>query len=134
MTQAHFQQSNLSSAGLPYDKIVVGIIIFKVGKLLLLKRFVHEIYYPNVFEFPSGNVDSNDATLAHALAQEVQEEKALKVTSIVTELLPPFEYETSKAVGGLEVRNPCVQANFLVEVEGWGGPGQPIQVFGCNLG
>jgi len=35
----------------------------------------------------------------------------------VEELLPPFEYETSKVVTGVEVRKRCIQLNFMVEVE-----------------
>jgi hypothetical protein len=33
-------------------------------------------------------------------------------------LFPPFEYETSKLVGGVRVSKSCVQVNFVVELEG----------------
>lgn len=101
-----------------FDKIVISSIILKISKLLLLKHAAHEIYYPNVFELPSGNVESTDPTLAHALAREAGEEAGLKVIRVVQELLPPFEYETNTMVGGVEVRKMCVQINFLGEVEG----------------
>lgn len=62
-------------------------------------------------------MDGTDPTLAHALAREVREETGLNITSALSELLPPFEYETSKMVRGVQVSKPCVQVNFAVEVE-----------------
>jgi 8-oxo-dGTP pyrophosphatase MutT (NUDIX family) len=62
-----------------YGKIVVGAMILRNLKILLLERLSHEIYEPNVFELPSGNVDSTDPNLAHALTREVGEEAGLKV-------------------------------------------------------
>ena len=118
MIRAEFRDTHLSSTGKPYDKIVIGAIVFKGNRILLLKRAAHEIYYPNVFELPSGNVDETDPTLGHALAREVKEETGLTITSVLSELLPPFEYETSKMVGGVQVSKSCVQVNFVVEVEG----------------
>jgi 8-oxo-dGTP pyrophosphatase MutT (NUDIX family) len=117
MTRAEFRDSQFSSAGKPYDKIVIGAIIFKENRILVLKRAAHEIYYPNVFELPSGNVDETDPTLGHALAREVQEETGLNITSVLSELLTPFEYETSKMVEDVQVSKSCVQVNFVVEVE-----------------
>jgi hypothetical protein len=93
-TCSQVQQTNLSSRVLMFDKIVIGSIILKLSKLLLLKHAAYEIYYPNVFELPSGNADSTDPTLAHALAREIREETGLKIFRVVQELLPPFEYET----------------------------------------
>jgi hypothetical protein len=52
-----------------FDKVVIGAAIFQSSmlsdlgetpRILLLKQSTHEIYYPNVFEVPSGNVDDND--------------------------------------------------------------------------
>jgi hypothetical protein len=54
MTCSQVQQTNLSSRVLMFDKIVIGSIILKLSKLLLLKHAAYEIYYPNVFELPSG--------------------------------------------------------------------------------
>ena len=59
-----------------------------------------------------------DPTLAHALAREVKEETGLNITYVLSELLPPLEYETSKMVGGVQVSKSCLQVNFEVEVEG----------------
>jgi 8-oxo-dGTP pyrophosphatase MutT (NUDIX family) len=80
MARSQVQQKNLSSGVLMFDKIVISSIILKISRLLLLKHTAHEIYYSNVFELPSGNVDSTDPTLAHALAREVGEEAGLKIT------------------------------------------------------
>jgi 8-oxo-dGTP pyrophosphatase MutT (NUDIX family) len=118
MTCSQVQQINLSNGVLVFDKIVIGSTIFKISKLLLLKHAAHGIYYPNVFELPSGNVDTTDPTLAHALAREIRKETGLKVIRVEEELLPPFEYETSKVVGGAETRKTCVQINFLVVEDG----------------
>jgi len=118
MTRSEFRTSQPSSNGKPYDKIVVGAIAFKNNKVLLLKRSEQEIYYPNVFELPSGNVDNSDQSLAHALAREVEEETSLKISCVTGELSPPFEYETSKMVDGVTITKQCIQDNFLVEVEG----------------
>jgi 8-oxo-dGTP pyrophosphatase MutT (NUDIX family) len=118
MTRAEFRDSHFSNNGKPYDKIVIGAIVFKGNRILLLNRAAHEIHFPNVFELPSGNVDETDPTLVHALAREVEEETGLNITYVLSELLPPFEYETSKMVGGVQVSKSCVQVNFVVEVEG----------------
>jgi 8-oxo-dGTP pyrophosphatase MutT (NUDIX family) len=118
MTCPQVQQTNLSNRVLMFDKIIIGSIILKISRLLLLKHAAHEIYYPNVFELPSGNADSTDPTLAHALAREAGEEAGLKVIRVVEELLPPFEYETNTMVGGVEVRKMCAKVSFLVEIEG----------------
>jgi 8-oxo-dGTP pyrophosphatase MutT (NUDIX family) len=118
MTRAEFRETHFSSTGKPYDKIVIGAIVFIGNRILLLKRASDEIYYPNVFELPSGNVDETDPTLAHALSREFKEKTGLHIKSVLSELLPPFEYETSKMVGGVQVSKSCVQVNFVVGVEG----------------
>jgi 8-oxo-dGTP pyrophosphatase MutT (NUDIX family) len=118
MTRVEFRNSHFSNNGKSYDKIVIGAIVFKGSRILLLKHAAHGIYYPSVFELPSGNVDETDPTLGHALAREVKEETGLTIASVLSELLPPFEYETSKLVGGVRVSKSCVQINFVVEVEG----------------
>jgi 8-oxo-dGTP pyrophosphatase MutT (NUDIX family) len=118
MSRSEFRDTHSSSTGKLYDKIIIGAIIFQGNRILLLKRAAHEIYYPNVFELPSGNVDDTDPTLGHALAREVKEETGLTITSVLSELLPPFEYKTSKAVGGVQVSKSCMQVNFVAEVEG----------------
>lgn len=82
-----------------------------------MKRTANEIYYPNVFELPSGNIDLTDENLARALEREVREETGFRVVKIVAEL-EPFYYDTRKEVGGNIVRKSCVQLNYVVEVDG----------------
>lgn len=124
-----------SNKGIKYDKIFVGAIILTDNRILLLKRTARETYYPNMFELPSGNIGPTDPSLTHALAREVEEETGLTATRVVEELLPPFEYETSKEyevrqavqspqgwyetgkISNFEITNTCIQVNFLVEVE-----------------
>jgi 8-oxo-dGTP pyrophosphatase MutT (NUDIX family) len=88
MTRTEFRNSHFSNNGKLYDKIVIGAIVFKGRHILLLKRAAHEIYYPNVFELPSGNVDETDPTLGHALAREVKEETGLTIASVLSEFVP----------------------------------------------
>ena len=131
MTKAQYRFNHLNVAGEPFDKIVVGAAIFKSAttlephetcKILLLKRSAHEVYYPNVFELPSGNVDDNDASIKHALAREVKEETGVNVSCVIAEL-PEVLYSTDKQVATADgttklVRKTCVQLNFVVEAEG----------------
>lgn len=76
-----------------------------------------EMYYPNVFELPSGNVDFSDKSLLQALYREVREETGFAVKKIVAEL-DPFFYSTEKLVMGNMVEKSCVQLNYVVEVCG----------------
>lgn len=78
MTKIQYQQDQ------PYDKVIIGVAIFHPtnGKICLLKRTADEIYYPNVFELPSGNVDSSDLPLMHALVREVKEEAIKEYDSV----------------------------------------------------
>ena len=115
----------------PYDKVVVGAATLhyasdlsssKMPRILLLKRALHEPYFPNVFELPSGKVDPNDPSLKYALAREVQEETGLEVTEILAEL-KPMTYMTEKKViddTGREVlvSKSAIQLNYIVSVSG----------------
>jgi 8-oxo-dGTP pyrophosphatase MutT (NUDIX family) len=85
-----------------------------------LKRAAHEVYFPNVFELPSGKVDPEDLTIKHALAREVQEETGLDITGIIAEL-KPMVYTTEKTVvddTGREilVSKSAIQLNYIVSV------------------
>jgi ADP-ribose pyrophosphatase YjhB (NUDIX family) len=101
-----FRKLQPAASGHPYDKVVVGAATLryasdlassKMPSILLLKRALHEPYFPNVFELPSGKVDPNDPTLEYALAREVQEETGLDVTEILAGL-KPMVYITEKNV------------------------------------
>ncbi|PNP44149.1 hypothetical protein TGAMA5MH_04436 [Trichoderma gamsii] len=121
-----FRRSRLSESGRPYDKIVVGAATFRYApnstspSILLLQRAAHELYFPNVFELPSGKVDPDDETLKHALVREVKEETGLDIVEIHAEL-DPMTYSTEKTVvddSGNEVivSKSVIQLNFIVSV------------------
>jgi len=88
------------------QKLVVGAVIRKDGKFLLLER-VPSDFMGGLVEFPSGTVDA-DEDLFKALAREVQEETGLVVNSVLA-YLGSFDYTSSS---GKKTR----QFNFLVEV------------------
>jgi len=113
----------------PYDKIVIGAIIFDKKssgsrKVLLLKRAAHEEYYPNIFEIPGGNVEDTDATIRDAVIREVLEETGLDVKEI-TAAVRPFNYSMEKKVVDEEtgevsgVSRTSLQLNFVCEVTGF---------------
>lgn len=117
MTRVDFRTNYLTSSGTKYNKVVIGAICFNDSKILLLKRSPNEIYYPNVFELPSGNVDDTDASLESALCREVEEETGRKVATFISELEPHFKYQTTKLVEGVQVTKSCVQVNFVVVID-----------------
>lgn len=90
------------------QKLVVGAVICKDHKFLLLKR-VPSDFMGGFVEIPSGTVEDGEALLT-ALAREVQEETGLIVT-LVLEYLGSFDFRSSS---GKKTRH----FNFLVEVEG----------------
>jgi len=113
----------------PYDKIVIGAIIFdkrssEPQKVLLLKRAAHEKHYPNIFEIPGGNVEDTDATMRDAVIREVLEETGLQVSEI-TAAVRPFTYSMEKKVVDEEtgevlgVSRTSLQLNFVCEVMGF---------------
>jgi 8-oxo-dGTP pyrophosphatase MutT (NUDIX family) len=129
---AEFRKLRLTSTGRPYDKVVVGAAIVRRNTgstsassktppaILLLKRAAHEVYFPNVFELPSGKVDPEDRSLRHALTREVKEETGLDVTDVIAEL-EPMIYRTDKTVVSdtgedIHVSKTAIQLNYVVSV------------------
>jgi 8-oxo-dGTP pyrophosphatase MutT (NUDIX family) len=124
-----FRKLQPSATGQPYDKIVVGAAALryasglgfpKIPRILLLKRVAHEIYFPNVFELPSGKVDPEDPTIKHALIREVQEETGLNVIEFVAELKPMI-YTTDKMVvdntgRDVLVSKSAIQLNYVISI------------------
>jgi 8-oxo-dGTP pyrophosphatase MutT (NUDIX family) len=122
-----FRKLQPSATGQPYDKVVVGAAALryapgaafpKLPSILLLKRAAHEVYFPNVFELPSGKVDPEDPTIKHALVREVQEETGLNVIDIVAELKPMI-YTTDKMVvdntgRDVLVSKSAIQLNYVI--------------------
>ncbi len=89
------------------QKLVVGAVISKNNKFLLLERVLSD-FMGGFVEIPSGTVEAGEDLLT-ALAREVQEETGLLVTSVL-EYLGSFDYRSSS---GKKTRH----FNFIVEVE-----------------
>ncbi|MCY3743181.1 MAG: NUDIX hydrolase [Candidatus Poribacteria bacterium] len=89
------------------QKLVVGAVIYKNDKFLLLERVLSD-FMGGFVEIPSGTVEAGEELLT-ALPREVQEETGLIVISVL-EYLGSFDYRSSS---GKKTRH----FNFLVEVE-----------------
>lgn len=89
------------------QKLVVGAVIYKDNKFLLLERVLSD-FMGGFVEIPSGTVEAGESLLT-ALAREVQEETGLLVTSVL-EYLRSFDYKSSS---GKKTRH----FNFIIEVE-----------------
>ena len=89
------------------QKLVVGAVICKNHKLLLLER-VPSDSMGGFVGIPSGTVEAGEDLLT-ALAREVQEETGLIVTSVL-EYLGSFDWTSSS---GKKTRH----FNFIVEIE-----------------
>ncbi|MDE0019108.1 MAG: NUDIX hydrolase [Candidatus Poribacteria bacterium] len=89
------------------QKLVVGAVIYKNNKFLLLER-VPSDSMGGFVGIPSGTVEAGEDLLT-ALAREVQEETGLIVTSVF-KYLGSFDWTSSS---GKKTRH----FNFLVEVE-----------------
>ncbi|OGZ41656.1 MAG: hypothetical protein A3C80_00925 [Candidatus Ryanbacteria bacterium RIFCSPHIGHO2_02_FULL_45_43] len=87
------------------QKLVIGAVIRKEGKFLLLERIPSD-FMGGLVELPSGTVDAGEDLLT-ALAREVQEETGLVITTVLA-YLGPFDYTSGS---GKKTR----QFNFLVE-------------------
>lgn len=101
------QQLRTNSQKDGIQKLVVGAVIYKNNKFLLLER-VPSDFMGGFVEIPSGTVEAGEDLLT-ALAREVQEETGLIVTSVL-EYLGSFDYRSSS---GKKTRH----FNFFVEVE-----------------
>ena len=89
------------------QKLVVGAVIYKNSKFLLLER-VPSDSMGGFVGIPSGTVEAGEDLLT-ALAREVQEETGLIVTSVL-KYLGTFDWTSSS---GKKTRH----FNFFVEVE-----------------
>lgn len=87
------------------QKLVVGAVILKNGKVLVLQR-AQEEFMAGLVEAPSGGVEQSES-LDAALNREVLEETGLLVTKII-DYLGSFDYTSGS---GKKAR----QFNFLVE-------------------
>ena len=129
MSKSQCRETYRNEDNQPYDKIVIGAIIFDQSsseprKVLLLKRAAHEQYYPNIFEIPGGNVEDTDASVRDAVVREVLEETGLQVSDI-NAAVKPFTYSMEKKVLDKEkgeektVWRTTLQLNFICDVTGF---------------
>jgi len=129
MSKSQCRETYRNDDNQPYDKIVIGALIFdkrssEPRKVLLLKRAAHEKHYPNIFEIPGGNVEDTDATIRDAVVREVLEETGLQVLEI-TAAVRPFTYSMEKKVADEKtgevsgVSRTSLQFNFVCEVMGF---------------
>ncbi|KAL8794091.1 MAG: hypothetical protein Q9195_003276 [Heterodermia aff. obscurata] len=125
MSKTECLRTYLQANGKPYDKLVVGAIIFKSDDdgnpgILLLKRAAHENIYPNIFEIPGGKVEDSDATIQAAVEREVFEETGMEVAEFLNGV-KSFDYALEKKVlddAGSEtlVRYTSLQLNYVCRV------------------
>jgi 8-oxo-dGTP diphosphatase len=91
------------------QKVVLGGVVVRDGKVLILQRSENETVLPGLWELPSGKKEPLEETEV-ALIREVEEETGLKVA--VKALVSVFDYQIEKP----DVIRDSTQINFLVEV------------------
>ncbi len=89
------------------QKIVLGGVVIKDGKILILQRHKDEDIYPNMWELPSGKREPLEPS-EDSLIREVKEEAGLDVKIIMS--FSVFDYQIEKPD---EIRD-STQVNFLV--------------------
>ncbi len=62
-------------------RIVVKVQIWREGKLLILKRALHDEPYPGLWDVPGGSVHKGE-TIEDGLRRETREEAGLSITRI----------------------------------------------------
>lgn len=89
------------------QKIVLGGVVIKDGKVLILQRHKDEDIYPGMWELPSGKRESLEPSET-SLLREVKEEAGLDVEIIMP--ISIFDYQIEK----LDEIRDSTQVNFLV--------------------
>lgn len=90
------------------QKIVLGGVVIKDGKILILQRHENEEIYPGMWELPSGKRELLEPS-ADSLIREVKEEAGIDVEIIMP--FSVFDYQIEKE---REIRD-STQINFLVK-------------------
>jgi 8-oxo-dGTP pyrophosphatase MutT (NUDIX family) len=91
-------------------KVVVGVVVLAKEEVLLLQRSATELHFPNIWELPSGKVESEDPTLLDAATRECFEETGMTVIEFIEET-KSFEYV-------VEGRGLTLQLNFIAGASG----------------
>ena len=89
------------------QKIVLGGVVMKDGKVLILQRHKNEDVYPNMWELPSGKRELLEPS-EDSLMREVREETGLDIKMVMP--FSVFDYQIEKPD---EIRD-STQINFLV--------------------
>ncbi len=90
------------------QKIVLGGIVIKNNKVLILQRHKDEAIYPNLWELPSGKKEPLEES-KNSLLREVKEETGLDIKIIMP--FSVFDYQIEKS----EEIYDTTQINFLAE-------------------
>jgi 8-oxo-dGTP diphosphatase len=89
------------------QKIVLGGVVIREGKILILQRHKDEDVYPNMWELPSGKREPLEPS-EDSLIREVKEETGLDIKIIMP--FSVFDYQVEK----LDEIRDSTQINFLV--------------------
>ncbi len=92
------------------QKIVLGAVVFRKNKILILQRDKSETIFPLLWELPSGKRENLEKS-EKALLREIKEETGLKKLKIISPI-SVFDYAIDKEN---EVKD-SIQINFLVEL------------------
>ena len=93
------------------QKVVLGAIVVRDGRVLILQRNKSETVLPGLWELPSGKKEPLEKS-EDGLIREVREETGLEVK--IKSLVSVFDYQIEKPE---EIRD-STQINFLVEPVG----------------
>jgi len=91
------------------QRVVLGGVVVRDGKVLILQRSKDETVFPGLWELPSGKKEPLEES-EKALVREVEEETGLKVS--IKALVSVFDYQVEKP----DMIRDSTQINFLVEV------------------
>ena len=90
------------------QKIVVGGVVFKDGRVLILQRNSDEKVFPNMWELPSGKREDLE-TSTDALHREILEEAGIDVE--ITMPVSVFDYQIEKE----DLTKDSTQINFITK-------------------
>ena len=91
-------------------KVLVGGLIKKDGKYLMLKRHHKDDVYPGKWEFPSGGIDFGEE-VEDALIREVREETGLDISEMKRRIIGVTKYIIEKE----DFIRDSFQINYLIE-------------------
>ncbi len=94
------------------QKIVLGGVIFKDNKILILQRSEDEKIFPGLWELPSGKKELLESS-KECLRREIEEETRLKNIEIIMPFAV-FDYQIEKEN---EIKD-STQINFLIKLRG----------------